>query len=152
LAAESSDRIWISRDATRPRHSTGDRRVFYRRASHRVGVRLFIAALAFALVVDIRLWSSTGVPEAVCAMALISTIYTLLGGLKAVVWTDVAQGSIFFIGAASALLFGLGNIETPLSVMVGEAFDAGKTTIIQLEPWPLATDGRGNRRRPFGRV
>jgi solute:Na+ symporter, SSS family len=101
------------------------------------GVRLFIAALAFALVVDIRLWSSTGVPEAVCAMALISTVYTLLGGLKAVVWTDVAQGSIFFIGAASALIFGLGNIDTPLSVMLGEALDAGKMAVIQLQPWPL---------------
>lgn len=104
------------------------------------GVRLFIAALAFALVVDVRIWSTTGVPEAVCAMAALSTVYTLLGGFKAVVWTDVAQGTIFCVGALAALIFGLSQIDAPLGTLVNEALDAGKMTVLQSTPMPFSKE------------
>jgi len=61
-------------------------------------VRLFIAALAFDAA------TGFGLGNAIVGMALLSTVYTLLGGLKAVVWTDVAQGTIFALGALVALL------------------------------------------------
>jgi SSS family solute:Na+ symporter len=38
-------------------------------------------------------------------MGVVSTVYTLCGGLKGVVWTDVAQGTLFFLGAAAAVAF-----------------------------------------------
>lgn len=104
------------------------------------GVRLFIAALAFALVVDVRVWSATGVPEAVCAMAALSTVYTLLGGFKAVVWTDVAQGTIFCVGAMSALVFGLSQIDVPLGTLINEAVSAGKMTVLQSTPMPFSAE------------
>ena len=51
---------------------------------------------------------------AICLMTAIVLIYTLLGGMNAVIWTDVLQGIILFIGAG-IILFCLVNAITPLS-------------------------------------
>ncbi|MCC6408204.1 MAG: hypothetical protein IT453_13660 [Planctomycetes bacterium] len=107
------------------------------------GVRLYIAALALQVAAGVSLEFS------MASMAVLSTAYTFLGGLKAVVWTDVAQGSIFVIGAATALVFGLAAIDVPLADLAREAFDAGKFRALTLEdggqiwwvtqkPWPVA--------------
>ncbi|MCK6448574.1 MAG: hypothetical protein L6Q99_19455 [Planctomycetes bacterium] len=107
------------------------------------GVRLHIAAYALKVAAGVSLEFS------MVLMAVLSTAYTFLGGLKAVVWTDVAQGSIFVIGAATALVFGLHAIDVPLGELVREAFDAGKFRALTLEdggqswlatqkPWPVA--------------
>jgi len=95
------------------------------------GVRLYIAAIAFAVV--------TGLSVATCIllMAGISTLYTLIGGLKAVVWTDVAQGTVFFVGALTALVVGLYQIGLPLGQIVSEALEAGKLHLIELQANPL---------------
>ncbi|MBK7643616.1 MAG: hypothetical protein IPJ19_11325 [Planctomycetes bacterium] len=97
------------------------------------GVRLFIAAYAFAVVTGFELRS------AILVMALLSTAYTFVGGLKAVVWTDVAQGSIFFIGAATALAVGLAQIGLPLGELVREASQAGKFDLVAFDK-PLLRD------------
>ncbi len=96
------------------------------------GVRLFIAAVAFAVVAGVPIeWAIIG-------MAVISTVYTFIGGLKAVVWTDVAQGSIFFIGAATAVAFGLWKLGLPFGQVLGEAWDAGKLQCLTFDD-----DGKG---------
>jgi Na+/proline symporter len=92
------------------------------------GVRLFIAGLAFAVVTGASLGA------AIAAMALVSTVYTFVGGLKAVVWTDVLQGSIFVIGALAALVFGLLQIGRPVGDVLSEAMVAGKLQAVALVP------------------
>lgn len=78
------------------------------------GSRLFMAAIPLVFLI----WSMFGqdptTPEnrgrliiAVCLVGLIGTAYTMLGGIKAVIWTDIAQ-FIIMIGAvlfSIALLF-----------------------------------------------
>lgn len=97
------------------------------------GVRLYIAAIAFSVV--------TGLEEWICIvlMAGVSTLYTLVGGLKAVVWTDVAQGSVFFVGALAALVVGLHAIGKPPGELCGEAFAAGKLELLVLDELPFAS-------------
>jgi solute:Na+ symporter, SSS family len=110
------------------------------------GVRMFIAAVALEEV--------TGFPMAlsVALMAAISTVYTFLGGLRAVVWTDVAQGAVFVIGALAALLVGLAQLDLPLAQVVREAWQAGKLQTFTLDhgglgwlastrPFPVAVLG-----------
>ncbi len=60
------------------------------------GARLFIAAFAFAVV--------TGLPieTVILASGLGAGLYTLVGGIRAVVWTDVVQGVVFLAGAGAA--------------------------------------------------
>jgi SSS family transporter len=91
------------------------------------GVRLYIAALAFSVV------TGMSVEAAIAIMALLSTSYTFMGGLRAVVWTDVAQGCIFFLGAATAIAFGLWKLGLPLSDVLNEAWNANKLEFLTLE-------------------
>ncbi len=58
----------------------------------RCGILLYGPALVLKNIFHISLFPS------ILAMALIATVYTYFGGIKAVTWTDVAQFLIFFGG------------------------------------------------------
>lgn len=57
-----------------------------------IGVMIYAPAVALEAVTGFNIWA------AIFSIGLICTIYTTLGGLKAVVWTDVLQGFIVLIG------------------------------------------------------
>uniref|UniRef100_A0AAQ5Y5P4 Sodium-dependent multivitamin transporter n=1 Tax=Amphiprion ocellaris TaxID=80972 RepID=A0AAQ5Y5P4_AMPOC len=82
-----------------------------------MGVVLYAPALALNAVTGFDLWG------AVLAMGLVCTLYTALGGLKAVIWTDVFQTVVMFAGQ--------------LAVIVVGASQAGGIT----EVWRKATNG-----------
>jgi SSS family transporter len=74
------------------------------------GTRLYVAAIALALAYEMisgarpnetqTLWIYIG---ATVAIVILTAIYTTLGGIKAVIWTDLIQASIM-IGSALAAL------------------------------------------------
>uniref|UniRef100_A0AAQ5XVI8 Solute carrier family 5 member 6a n=1 Tax=Amphiprion ocellaris TaxID=80972 RepID=A0AAQ5XVI8_AMPOC len=78
---------------------------------------LVIFSLCSFVVTGFDLWG------AVLAMGLVCTLYTALGGLKAVIWTDVFQTVVMFAGQ--------------LAVIVVGASQAGGIT----EVWRKATNG-----------
>lgn len=82
------------------------------------GLRLYLTALVMQYVG----WS---IPEAILATGIITIVYTYLGGMKAVLWTDLIQFVIKIAGAALAGYFVLklipGGWDT--YVQVGEAAD-----------------------------
>ncbi|XP_010788812.1 sodium-dependent multivitamin transporter [Notothenia coriiceps] len=65
-----------------------------------MGVVLYAPALALNAVTGIDLWG------AVLAMGLVCTLYTALGGLKAVIWTDVFQTVVMFAGQLAVIVVG----------------------------------------------
>jgi len=70
----------------------------------RMGTILYLVALALAPLTG---WSVTTI---IFVTGLMVTIYTLLGGIEAVIWTDVIQSIVLTIGAvlcAGYLLFGM---------------------------------------------
>ena len=79
------------------------------------GVRLFATAIPLAIL--LRLggmfsgWSDYEIYiSAITVIALITIIYTFFGGIKAVVWIDVIQMSVYIVGAliaAAIILFAL---------------------------------------------
>ncbi len=58
-----------------------------------MGIALFAPALALSTVTGLDLWS------AIVVMGLVATAYTTLGGMAAVIWTDVVQFLILSFGA-----------------------------------------------------
>ncbi|XP_039947507.1 sodium-coupled monocarboxylate transporter 1-like isoform X2 [Bactrocera tryoni] len=67
-------------------------------------VIIFIPALAFAQVTGLNIHVVNGVVCSICVF------YTMLGGIKAVVWTDVLQGGVMLL---SVILVGiLGTMKT----------------------------------------
>ena len=58
-----------------------------------MGIALYAPALALSTVTGLNLWS------AIVVMGLVATTYTTLGGMAAVIWTDVVQFLILALGA-----------------------------------------------------
>jgi len=58
-----------------------------------MGIALYAPALALSTVTGLDLWS------AIIVMGLVATAYTTLGGMAAVIWTDVVQFLVLAFGA-----------------------------------------------------
>ena len=72
------------------------------------------ASILTATAVVITFVTGVDAKIAILGMTAIVLVYTLLGGMNAVIWTDVLQGVILFIGAGIVLTFLLGEVS-PLS-------------------------------------
>ena len=73
----------------------------------RVGTILYLLALALAPLTG---WS---IPALVLVAGAASLVYTLYGGLQAVIWTDVVQTVVFVGGAAACLVIILVGTHGP---------------------------------------
>ncbi len=64
----------------------------------RLGIVLFLPSIALSVV--------TGIDVRACilAMAVIAVLYTVAGGIEAVIWTDVVQVMIFMFGALFVII------------------------------------------------
>jgi len=114
----------------------------------RAGTLLFGAALLFSAVVPTDIIPGlTGVEEAVVIFGVIAIIYTVLGGISAVIWTDVIQFVVMSLGIIASMavvvLATPGGWETAFA----DAGQAGKLDVINLEE-PFA--GRGLVTAIFG--
>ncbi|XP_078416690.1 solute carrier family 5 member 6a [Cetorhinus maximus] len=95
-----------------------------------MGVVLYTPALALNAVTGFNLWG------AVLTLGLICTLYTTLGGLKAVIWTDVFQTLVMFSGQLAVIIIGAGQAGG-----IGEVWriakENGKIAGIDLNPDPF---------------
>ncbi|MBL4575768.1 MAG: sodium/solute symporter, partial [Opitutaceae bacterium] len=71
----------------------------------RMSVVLYLPALALSAVTGIDVISS------IIVMGIIATVYTVLGGIKAVIWTDVVQVVVLLGGAFLCLVIILSHID-----------------------------------------
>ncbi|XP_056006711.1 sodium/iodide cotransporter-like [Ostrea edulis] len=95
-----------------------------------MGIVLFGPATALESVTDLPYWAS------VLAVALAAMLYTSIGGIKAVIWTDVFQTVVMMTGIAAILIQG-----TISAGGVGNVFNINKATkrldIIDFNPNPF---------------
>ncbi len=92
----------------------------------RMGVVLLLPSLALNVV--------TGIDVFLCIllMGIVSLLYTLMGGIEAVIWTDVIQVVILLIGALVAVALMAGAIDGGISTVLREATDAHKFNLLDL--------------------
>ncbi len=102
------------------------------RASRTVMSSLFLitqsitaASILTATAVVVTYVTGIDAKTAVWIMTGIVLVYTLMGGMNAVIWTDVLQGFILFLGAGIVLYCLLGEI-TPLSGALENLAQNGK--------------------------
>lgn len=87
------------------------------------GARLYIAAIPVSLIA----FGDLSTPHLIAAIAiasLASILYTVLGGLDAVIWTEVPQAFLFVFAAVAAIAILLWKIPVP----TGELWSALATT------------------------
>ncbi len=66
------------------------------------GARLYVAAVPFSLIAFGDL-DPSNLALAIAVVATVATLYTMIGGLHAVIWTEVPQ-TVVFVGAAAVAL------------------------------------------------
>ncbi len=89
----------------------------------RVAVILYLAGLLLRSFVP---WSLVSI---IIAMGIITILYTMLGGMEAVIWTDVMQSAIMIIGILfCAVSLSIAVFSKP-DVLIQHAFDANKFSL-----------------------
>ena len=93
------------------------------------GVRVYVASIPVKLVLgDKLLGIGTGDPilGAILLFVLLSLLYTYVGGVKAVIWTDAVQFGLFLVGGVFALCYIPHLIPGGASELFAQAARAGK--------------------------
>jgi SSS family solute:Na+ symporter len=91
--------------------------------SLRMGIILFATSLALEVVLGVDSAAT------IIAVGMIVVAYCTLGGLKAVIWTDVVQTVGFIIGGAAVLLIVVYKFTGSTEAIVQDAFSAGKLSL-----------------------
>lgn len=93
----------------------------------RVAIVLYLPALALATV------SSLDVTTSIMLMGVLCVVYTMLGGIDGVIWTDVAQTIVLLGGSIWALATLLARIDGGVAGAVAAAAAHGR--FFQSVPW-----------------
>jgi len=67
-------------------------------------VRVFATAIPIALILGGTLPPRYAMPGAILLLGILTIIYTYKGGMKAVVWTELLQASVYILGGLSAIV------------------------------------------------
>jgi SSS family solute:Na+ symporter len=92
----------------------------------RMGIVLYLPAVAIASVTGIDIYLL------ITIMGVICIIYTVMGGIEAVVWTDVAQVVILMGGAILCLVIAIINIDGGLAKLIDVGLQDHKFTLFKL--------------------
>jgi len=92
-------------------------------------VRLLLTAIILQLMTGVELWL------AIWLIGALAVLWTLLGGITTVIWTDVIQFAVFTLGLVAALGVALTRLPGGWGEVMTVAAAAGK-----LRVWNLTTD------------
>ena len=84
------------------------------------------AAVLYATSLVLEFITGINVVHAIVIVSVIALIYTAMGGITAVIWTDVIQSAILFIGAFIILYALLDNMSMPFMETLSTLKDQGK--------------------------
>jgi SSS family solute:Na+ symporter len=65
----------------------------------RMGLVLYLPALAFHIV------TGADLPATIVVTGIVTVVYTVLGGIKGIIWTDAVQVVVFVIGAVATVFY-----------------------------------------------
>jgi SSS family solute:Na+ symporter len=92
----------------------------------RLGGLLYAASLVVATVTGLPLWG------AILLVGVVSIVYTTAGGISAVVWTDVLQFAMIFVGLAAGIWAATAGVPGGFGELWQAAGEGGKLTMINL--------------------
>lgn len=92
----------------------------------RLGALLYGASLVVATVTGIPLY------PAIALVGIISIVYTVTGGITAVVWTDVLQFIMIFVGLGAGIWAAVSGVDGGFGTLWQAAGEAGKLTMFNV--------------------
>ncbi len=103
------------------------------------GVRVYVASIPVKLILgDKVLGLGTGDPilGAILSFVILSLLYTYVGGVKAVIWTDAVQFGLFLLGGLFALFYIPSLVPGGAATVFSEAAAHDKLHWLNLAPPP----------------
>src|SRR5579884_1796372 len=97
-------------------------------------VRVFATAVPIALIIGPLLPPKWVMPVAVLVLGTLTVIYTIRGGMRAVVWTEIVQASVYLLGGLSAAILVGHLVPGGWSEILHRASGAGKLQIVKWHP------------------
>jgi solute:Na+ symporter, SSS family len=94
------------------------------------------AAVLYATALVVQFVTGVDVKMAIVIMSGIALLYTFMGGTVAVIWTDVFQASVLFIGAFVIVFSLLHRLPMPLPDFLHQLSLAGKTRALNFSTDP----------------
>src|SRR5437016_6683455 len=116
------------------------------------GVRVYVASIPVKLMLGDKLLKfGTGDPilGAILLFVLLSLLYTYVGGVKAVIWTDAVQFGLFLLGGVFALFYIPSLFDGGTGAVFTQAVQAGKLHWLNLVPPPGVSGARFLLGAPF---
>lgn len=105
--------------------------------------RVYLTAVVLELILRDTMFApleqATGVSSmawAIWTIGLVAVLWTLMGGITTVIWTDVILFLVFVIGAAVALLVVANQLDGGFGQMLQAGAEAGKFRLFDLDPDP----------------
>uniref|UniRef100_T1IK36 Sodium-dependent multivitamin transporter n=1 Tax=Strigamia maritima TaxID=126957 RepID=T1IK36_STRMM len=93
------------------------------------GFIIYAPALALSQVTGLSVWTS------IITTTAIGTIYTSIGGIKAIVWTDVLQLLIFIAAILATLIKGCSGVGG-ISYVIQKNIEGGRLSTLSFSPDP----------------
>ncbi|WP_367107013.1 sodium/solute symporter [uncultured Psychrobacter sp.] len=88
------------------------------------------AAVLYATALVLSFITGIEINLAIVVITIVALAYTLMGGISAVIWTDVIQSVILMIGAGIIFYFLLTDLPQPLMTTLSELKANGKMNIL----------------------
>ncbi len=88
------------------------------------------AAILYATSLVIQFITGIDVRVAIVIVTVIALIYTVMGGIAAVIWTDVIQAGVLFVGAFIIVFALVEQLPAPIGEVLANLKAAGKTNAL----------------------
>lgn len=115
----------------------------------RMAIVVYLPALALTAITGLNVYAC------IVIMGVLAILYTVLGGMEAVVWTDVVQALVLLGGLAISLVIVL-NVDGGIGAILSEARAAGKLkatnwtwSYVELATWSLLIGQLLNQLGPY---
>ena len=95
-------------------------------------VRVFATAIPIALILGPAVPQRYVMPLAILVLGALTLIYTYHGGMRAVVWTDVLQTSVYLLGGLAAVYLIGKAVTGGWTAILSQAHEAGKLKLIDV--------------------
>lgn len=102
----------------------------FTQVASRIAAVMFLSAIALEAITDID------ITTAIIIMGVVTTLYTYLGGLEAVIWTDTVQGFVMVLTVIGCLVVAFFGVDATPSEMWNEIQNYDK---VHMFDWNVTT-------------
>lgn len=88
------------------------------------------AAILYATSLVLQFITGIDVITAIVIVSVIALVYTMMGGIAAVIWTDVIQAGVLLVGAVIILVTLVSELPVPVTELLATLKETGKTTTL----------------------